>query len=128
MADDIKTFDEFWPHYVRAHATKGNRTLHFMGTSAAMALLAAGLITKRRWLLLAAPIVGYGLAWTGHFVVEKNKPATFGHPVWSLQADFKMWAMILRGEMDAEVAKYVAEGNGAGAHEPSPDATRSSVN
>jgi hypothetical protein len=108
MADEIRTFEEFWPHYVRAHQSKGNRTMHFIGTSAAMALVGTGVLTGNLLLVGAAPLVGYGCAWFGHFVLEKNVPATFGHPLWSLAADFVMWKKILAGTMDAEVAKHVA--------------------
>ncbi len=110
MAKRIDTFDEFWVHYVKAHANKTNRTLHFIGTSGAMALIAAGVLTRRPSLLLAAPVVGYGFAWAGHFLVEGNVPATFGHPAWSLRGDLKMWSMILEGTMDAEVERVLAMG------------------
>ena len=62
----IRTFDEFWPHYVRAHASKQNRMLHFAGTSAAMAIVAAAVLGRRPRLLALAPLVGYGAAWIGH--------------------------------------------------------------
>jgi hypothetical protein len=109
MDQPIRSFEEFWPHYVRAHANKNNRTLHAVGTSAAVVLAALGVFGRRRGLLLAAPVVGYGLAWIGHFLVEGNKPATFGHPLWSLRGDFKMLRMILEGTMDAEVERYTRE-------------------
>ncbi len=104
--DDIKSFEDFWPHYVRAHANKTNRRLHFAGTTAAMALVAGGVLTRRIWPILVAPVVGYGFAWVGHFFVEGNIPATFGHPLYSLKADFVMWKKILEGSMDGEVEKY----------------------
>ncbi|MGZ3424460.1 MAG: Mpo1-like protein [Polyangiales bacterium] len=106
MADDIKSFEEFWPHYVRAHSSKGNRRLHFVGTSTALGLAAYGVLARKLWPFLVAPVVGYGCAWIGHFFIEGNVPATFGHPAWSLKADFVMWKKILDGTMDAEVEKY----------------------
>jgi hypothetical protein len=114
-AKPVASFEEFWPEYVRAHANKTNRTLHFVGTSLAMACLGGAVLLRRKSLLLLAPIVGYGFAWTGHFGFEKNVPATFGHPLWSLQADFKMWKMILDGSMDAEVERILAEPTAASA-------------
>jgi hypothetical protein len=108
-AADIQTFEQFWDHYVAAHKKKGNRALHFIGTTAAGACLAGGLLTKRRWLLLLAPVVGYGPAWIGHFFVEGNKPATFDHPLWSLRADMVMWWKTLTGTMQAEVDRVVRE-------------------
>jgi len=65
---------------------------------------AAALTINPGWLLLA-PIVGYGPAWIGHFVFEKNKPATFEHPLWSLRGDFKMYLLALRRQMGAEVER-----------------------
>jgi hypothetical protein len=106
MADDIKSFEEFWPHYVRAHSSKGSRRLHFVGTSSAMALAAYGVLARKLWPFLVAPVVGYGCAWIGHFFVEGNVPATFGHPLWSLKGDFVMWKKMLDGTMDAEVEKH----------------------
>jgi len=81
----FQTFEEFWPFYVREHSNKLNRTLHVIGTTGAIGCLAAAAITRRPLFLLAAPIVGYGFAWFGHFVVQKNKPATFTYPLWSLR-------------------------------------------
>lgn len=126
MADDIRTFEDFWPHYVRAHSSKGNRTMHFIGTSAAMAMVGTGVLTGN-WLLVAgAPLVGYGCAWFGHFVLEGNVPATFGHPAWSLKADFVMWRKILNGSMDAEVSKHVAAAAETKS-EPTPATTEASA-
>ncbi len=105
----FQTYEEFWPFYVREHSNKLNRTLHVIGTSAAVGCVAAAAITRRPLFLLAAPIVGYGFAWVGHFFVQKNKPATFDYPLWSLRGDFEMWAKTLAGTMDAEVARVMAE-------------------
>ena len=104
-----QSFEEFWPFYVREHSTKATRRLHFVGTTAAMACVGAGLLTRKRWLLALAPVVGYGPAWIGHFFIEKNRPATFTYPTWSLLADLKMWSMTIRGVMDAEVDRVIAE-------------------
>ena len=102
---DIETFEEFWDFYVGEHKEKATRVLHFIGTTAAMGCLAGGLLTKRRWLLLLAPVCGYTPAWISHFFIEKNKPASFKYPLWSLQADFVMWWKTVKGEMDAEVER-----------------------
>ena len=104
----FQSFEEFWPFYVREHSNKWNRRLHFVGTTAAMGLVAAGLLTKKRWLLALAPVAGYGMAWIGHFGIEKNRPATFKYPAWSLRGDFKMWAKMVTFKMDAEVEKALA--------------------
>jgi len=58
------------------------------------------------YLLLIAPVTGYGFAWFSHYFIEKNRPATFIYPVWSLIADFKMFALMFIGKMDAEADRY----------------------
>ncbi len=103
------SFEEFWPDYVRAHTNKTNRRLHFAGMTIAMGCLAGAALFRKRLLLLAAPVAGYGLAWIGHYVFEKNTPATFSHPLYSLKGDWVMWTKIATGTMDAEVARYTAE-------------------
>jgi len=99
-------FDEFWPFYVSQHANKTCRRLHFAGTTIAMGCLAAAPFYPPA--ALAAPVAGYGLAWIGHFVFEKNRPASWLGPkqvVWSLRGDLRMWRMMLAGKMDAEVER-----------------------
>ena len=106
---DFRTFEEFWPFYVKEHQKKSTRILHFIGTTGAMACLAGGLLTKRRWLLAVAPVVGYGPAWVSHFFVEGNMPATFKHPLWSLRADLVMWSKMVRFQMADEVERVLRE-------------------
>lgn len=105
----FESFEEFWPFYVREHSKKLTRQLHFAGTTAALACVAGAMYTRHKWLLAVAPVAGYGPAWFSHFFIEKNRPATFKHPLWSLKADFVMWAKMLDGTMDAEVERYVEE-------------------
>lgn len=116
-AKRFESYEEFWPFYVREHSNKLNRTLHVIGTSAALGCVAAAAITRRPLFLLAAPIIGYGFAWAGHFLVQKNKPATFDYPLWSLRGDLEMLAKTFAGTMDAEVERVMAGeaniGNGA---------------
>jgi hypothetical protein len=118
MAGDIKSFEEFWPFYVKEHRKKSTRVLHFIGTTAAGACLIGGLATKRRWLLAVAPVAGYGPAWISHFFIEKNKPASFTYPLWSLRADMVMWWKMVTRTMDAEVERVLAEEREKAASEP----------
>jgi hypothetical protein len=106
-AMEIKTFGDFWPFYVRAHSRPRTRILHAIGSLLALTCIALG-IAKNGWFFLAAPVIGYAFAWYGHFFVEHNKPATFGHPFYSLAADYVMVWKMLTGRMSAEVAKYCA--------------------
>lgn len=111
MADpqELLTFEEFWPFYVKEHQKQATRILHFLGTTGAMACLAGGLFTKRRWLLALAPFVGYGPAWISHFFVEGNRPASFKYPLWSIRADLIMWSKMVRFQMSDEVERVLRE-------------------
>ncbi len=120
---DLRTFDDFWPHYVREHSHETNRTLHFVGLTLAMGSAAAGLVTRRPGFFLAAPLLGYGFAWVGHFLVEGNRPATFTHPLWSLRGNFVMWWKTATGAMAAEVER-AATSNGVHT-EPASEASPS---
>jgi hypothetical protein len=101
----IETYAEFWPYYVREHSEPACRALHYLGTGAALALVAAVLLGATPWLLLVALVAGYGPAWAGHFFVQHNRPATFQHPLWSLASDFRMLLFFLLGRMGAEVER-----------------------
>lgn len=93
-----KTFRDFYPFYLSEHQNPTSRRLHFVGTGLVFAiLLASVLFHKPIWLLLI-PVVGYGFAWVGHFFFEKNKPATFQYPLYSLASDFKLFFDILSGK------------------------------
>ena len=101
----MKTFAEFWPFYVLEHSRAGTRALHACGTLASTSLLVFLVATGRwAWLPLVL-VVGYGAAWVAHFFVEKNRPATFKHPLWSFAADYKMVALMLAGRMKKEVER-----------------------
>ncbi|HLM55542.1 MAG TPA: DUF962 domain-containing protein [Pyrinomonadaceae bacterium] len=112
MSEEMKTFGEFWPFYVREHSRPATRALHAAGTLASTALL-VGLAAAGRWRWLpVALVVGYGAAWVAHFFVEHNRPATFKHPLWSLMGDYKMVALMLAGRMDDEVSRHAAHDAG----------------
>ena len=102
---EIKTFAEFWPYYVRAHSRLQTRILHAIGSTLALASIALG-ITVNLWFFLLAPVIGYAFAWYGHFFVEHNKPATFGHPFYSLAADYVMVWKMVTGRMGEEVRRH----------------------
>lgn len=99
MEERIQSYEEFWPYYVAEHRDPTCRKLHFVGTSLAM-LCATNPLT-----LPLAPLAGYSFAWIGHFGFEKNRPATFKYPLWSLRADFRMWRKMLKGEMGPELER-----------------------
>ncbi len=99
-----RTFTEFWPHYVLAHRHPVTRLPHHR-TLLAWGLVVATILLRNGWLVLAALVVPYALAWFSHFFVEHNRPATFGHPLWSWLADQKMVALMLAGKMGDEVRR-----------------------
>ncbi len=105
MPRTYRSFAEFWPFYLREHSKPRTRALHYAGTSLVVALALLAVLTGRWWLLLALPVAGYGFAWVAHFTVEKNRPATFTYPLWSLAADWRMWWLWLTGRLGAELAK-----------------------
>lgn len=105
MADDrIENFQAFWPYYVGEHRDPTCRVLHYIGSTLALGFLVLTFAVSP-WFLLAGVVSGYAFAWIGHFFVEKNKPATFTYPLWSLAADWKMYALFLTGKMNAEVTR-----------------------
>ena len=93
------TFSEFYPYYLQQHENRTARRLHVVGTSLAIVLFFAALLT-RRWVLLPAALVsGYAFAWIGHFFFEHNSPATFHYPLYSLRGDFKLLRDVLSGRV-----------------------------
>ena|SRR5688572_27700455 len=103
----IESFADFWPFYVRAHSRAGTRLLHAVGSTLALACVALGIIVSP-WFFLAAPLIGYSFAWYGHFFVEHNRPATFGHPFYSLAADYVMVWKMMTGGMRDEIARHAS--------------------
>ncbi|MBS7456099.1 DUF962 domain-containing protein [Coralloluteibacterium stylophorae] len=93
------SFREFYPFYLSEHAHPVSRRLHFLGSCGAVLLVALAAATASAWWLLAALVCGYAFAWVGHFFFEKNRPATFRHPLYSFLGDWAMFADILRGRI-----------------------------
>jgi hypothetical protein len=91
-----KSFGEFYPFYISEHRNRTSRRLHVVGTGLVILCAAVGLVFDA-WLLIAVPFVGYGFAWVGHFFFERNRPATFTYPVWSLMGDFRMFFEVVMG-------------------------------
>ncbi|KAL8102242.1 hypothetical protein AgCh_026937 [Apium graveolens] len=100
----FRDMDEFWPYFVSQHSKPATRKLHLAGTSTSVLCLIYCLMFNWR-LLFVVPVVAYGVAWYSHFFVERNVPASFGHPLWSFLCDMKMCFLVATGEMDAEVER-----------------------
>jgi hypothetical protein len=99
----FESFEAFWPYYVAQHRHPVCRALHVGGTAAAIGLVAASPLVPP--LLAAAPLVGYGCSWIGHFFFEKNRPAAFRNPWWSLLGDLRMLRLTVTGKMGPELAR-----------------------
>lgn len=94
---------EFYPYYLTEHQNTTSRVLHFVGTLLLFILLFLGFFLDNGWYFVALPLVGYGFAWVGHFFFEKNKPATFKHPFYSLASDFMLFFDLLTGKQKFKV-------------------------
>jgi len=98
-------YAQFWPHYLREHGRAATRYWHFFGTTMALLCVAGLVVTRSTWFFAAAIAAGYGPAWLAHAAFEKNRPATFSHPVWSLLSDLRMFALWLTGRLGQELAR-----------------------
>ncbi|MCP4438765.1 MAG: DUF962 domain-containing protein [Aureispira sp.] len=95
MEKKYKTLKEFYPYYLTEHLDPICGGLHFVGTATLLAVLVYAIVSQTWWMLGLLPVIGYGFAWVGHFVFEKNRPATFTYPGFSLASDFIMFYHIL---------------------------------
>jgi hypothetical protein len=94
-----QSFDDFWPHYLREAFQALDAALPLCRHQPVVGLAAAALAKRKPLLFAAIPVAGYGFAWAGHMLAERNRPATFTYPSWSLRADFKMWALGMTGQL-----------------------------
>ncbi len=102
---EYTTFEQFWPHYLREHAKPSTRTYHYIGTALGLIAIAAAVVTGNWLLILLVPLLGYGFAWVSHAFVERNKPATFTYPLWSLMSDYRMFFLAMTGRIRPELEK-----------------------
>jgi len=95
----FRSYDEFFAFYLEQHSNVGNRWMHAIGTLLGLMVLVVAFATHHLWYALLWIPLGYGFAWTGHFLLEKNTPATFGHPFWAFISDFRMLALMVTGRL-----------------------------
>ena len=98
MAERYRTFREFYPFYLTEHVNVVSRRLHVIGTSLVVLCLIVAVLWMDWRFLVAVPFIGYGFAWVGHFFFEKNRPATFKYPGFSLMGDFRLWWETVTGQ------------------------------
>ena len=93
-----QSFSEFYPFYIHEHSNQTCRRIHVVGSALVIVVAVVALLTMNTWWLLGMPLIGYGFAWVGHFFFEKNKPATFKYPLWSLMGDWRMFYETVTGQ------------------------------
>ncbi|WP_224245028.1 DUF962 domain-containing protein [Hyalangium gracile] len=108
MSERIRTYAEFWPFYLREHSRPATRWLHFVGTTVGLGIGVSAIVLGRGALAIGFPVVAYGLAWIGHFGIEKNRPATFKYPLWSLISDFRMLGLMASGQLGPHLERAQA--------------------
>ena len=109
-------YQTFWPVYLAAHSRPATRAIHMAGTAASILLILAAIALRNPWLIAAAILAGYAFAWISHGLVERNKPATFDHPLWSILSDFRMLFLWLGGRLGDELSRH-----GVGSQEGGPN-------
>lgn len=95
----FNSFAEFYPYYLQEHRNPTCRRLHYLGSLLVLLVLGHALISGQWLWLLALPLIGYGFAWVGHFIFERNRPATFQYPLYSLMGDWVMLKDMLTGRI-----------------------------
>ena len=105
-AYDVRTFEEFWPHYVRLHTRPETQRLHAVASLSCIALLGAAVATKNPLFLVLAPLADYGVAQISHRLYEKNRTTPWRKQTWHTRAELRMLRLVLAGRMRAEVARH----------------------
>lgn len=112
MSERIDNYSDFFPYYLREHSNPACRASHYIGTSLGIAAWIKFALTMNFMWLGLGFVVGYAFAWFGHFFIEKNKPATFQYPLWSLLSDFRMYGLWITGRLQKPLEKALADEGG----------------
>ncbi|MEM7170551.1 MAG: DUF962 domain-containing protein [Pseudomonadota bacterium] len=111
MSKPLTSFRDFWPYYLGEHARQATRAFHLVGTGLGIVLLVTAVMVGSWPLAVGALIVGYGFAWVSHIFIERNRPATFRHPLWSLIGDLRMLMLFLSGGLGRELDRHNITGD-----------------
>lgn len=105
MSERIQRYEDFWPYYLQEHRLPATRLVHYVGTTLCVAFGVTALAIGRPALFWGMPLSGYGFAWFSHFFIERNRPATFKYPLWSLVSDFRLWGLWLSGRLSPHLLR-----------------------
>lgn len=100
LPNDITSYDVFFGYYLREHRKPRTRLIHYAGTVIGTSCLFIMIATLNPWFFPLGLALGYGPAWFSHFFVERNKPAAFKYPFWSLISDYRMLWLQVTGKLD----------------------------
>jgi hypothetical protein len=95
----IKNYQDFYRFYLTEHHDLKCRRLHFLGSSLGLLALTTAVLKKQKRYVGYGLFAGYACAWVGHFVFEKNKPASFKQPLYSFISDWRMYYHIVTGQI-----------------------------
>jgi hypothetical protein len=99
MKRAFRSFAKFYTFYLSQHHNRTCRRLHFVGLALGLSTVFVA-STSRTWTLLSvALLIGYAFGWIGHCFFEKNRPATFGYPLYSFLGDLTMAKDIVTGKI-----------------------------
>jgi len=95
----IKNYSEFYRFYLTEHRSMMSRRLHAAGSSVGIYFFSKAIRQRKAKYVVYGLLSGYACAWVGHFVFEKNKPASFKQPFYSFISDWRMLSDIVRGNL-----------------------------
>ena len=95
----IKNYSEFYRFYLTEHRSMMSRRLHAAGSSVGIYFFSKAIRQRKAKYVAYGLLSGYACAWVGHFVFEKNKPASFKQPLDSFISDWRMLSDIVRGNL-----------------------------
>ena len=106
MSQEYKSFDEFWPIYLRAHQKPATRFCHYVATVVGIGCALGSVVFGVWWLVPLGIFLGYSIAVASHPIIEGNKALVGSHAVWAALSDLKMFVLAASGRLQAELVKH----------------------